>query len=153
MLNTVLPWFQLGSAAVSVGIGRAATEGIRHHLERSKLEHLGQSLAALPNLRARLAQMQVVVDTQQVFLEHVAERMENAGPESLLPILESKAAAGEAALLVTELALRTGGGAAFGRHLTVERNFRDARAASIMAPTTDILYDFIGKSLLNMPLF
>jgi alkylation response protein AidB-like acyl-CoA dehydrogenase len=153
MLNTVLPWFQLGSAAVSVGIARAATEGIRRHLEGSKLEHLGQPLAALANLRARLAQMQIAVDTQQVFLEHVAERMENAGPESLLPLLESKAGAAEAALSVTELALRTGGGAAFGRHLTVERNFRDARAASIMAPTTDILYDFIGKSLLNMPLF
>jgi alkylation response protein AidB-like acyl-CoA dehydrogenase len=152
MLQTVLPWFQLGSAAVSVGIARAATEGIRHHLAVSQLEHLGQPLAALPNLRARLAQMQVAVDTQQAFLEHVAWRMEEAGPDSLLPVLESKASAAEAALSVTDLALRTGGGAAFGKHLTVERNFRDARAASVMAPTTDILYDFIGKSLLNMPL-
>ena len=136
-----------------MGIARAATEGIRHHLEASKLEHLGQSLAALPNLRARLAQMQIAVDTQQVFLEHVAEQMESAGPDSLLPLLESKAGAAEAALAVTDSALRIGGGAAFGRHLTVERNFRDARAAAIMAPTTDLLYDFIGKSLLNMPLF
>jgi alkylation response protein AidB-like acyl-CoA dehydrogenase len=153
MLKTVLPWFQLGSAAVSVGIARAATEGIRQHLAASKLEHLGQPLAALPNLRARLAQMQIAVDTQQAFLEHVALRMEDSGTDSLLPVLESKASAAEAALVVTDLALRTGGGAAFGRHLTVERNFRDARAASVMAPTTDILHDFIGKSLLNMPLF
>jgi alkylation response protein AidB-like acyl-CoA dehydrogenase len=153
MLNVVLPWFQLGSAAVSIGIAKAATEGIRQHLLAAKLEHLGQPLAALPNLRARLAQMQIAVDTQQAFLDHVAGRMEAPGPDTLLVVLECKAAAAEAALHVTDLALRAGGGACFGRHLTVERNFRDARAASVMAPTTDVLYDFVGKALLGMPLF
>jgi alkylation response protein AidB-like acyl-CoA dehydrogenase len=153
MMNVVLPWFQLGSSAVSVGIARAATEGIRKHLLSARLEHLGQSLATLPNLRSRLAQMQIAVDTQQVFLEHVAGRMETAGPDTLLAVLESKAAAAEAALQVTDLAMRTGGGACFSRGLSVERNFRDARAAAVMAPTTDALYDFIGKTMLDMPLF
>jgi alkylation response protein AidB-like acyl-CoA dehydrogenase len=153
VMQAVLPWFQLGSAAVSVGIARAATESMRRHLLASKLEHLGQPLAALPNLRARLAQMQITVDTQQAFVESAANQMENPGPTTLLALLESKAAAGEAALYVTDLAMRTGGGACFGRGLSVERNFRDARAASIMAPTTDALHDFIGRVLLGMPLF
>jgi alkylation response protein AidB-like acyl-CoA dehydrogenase len=153
MVNVVLPWFQLGSAAVSVGIARAATEGIRQHLLTAQLEHLGQPLASLPTLRARLAQMQIAVDTQQAFLDHVAGRIESPGPDTLLAVLESKAAAAEAALHVTDQALRAGGGACFGRRLTVERNFRDARAASVMAPTTDVLYDFIGRTLLGMSLF
>jgi alkylation response protein AidB-like acyl-CoA dehydrogenase len=153
VMQAVLPWFQLGSAAVSVGIARAATESIRRHLLASKLEHLSQPLAALPNLRARLAQMQIAVDTQQAFLEHVACQMESPGPNTLLALLESKAAAGEAALCVTDLAMRTGGGACFSRGLSVERNFRDARAAAIMAPTTDALHDFIGRALLDIPLF
>ena len=71
----------------------------------------------------------------------------------LQALLEVKAAAGEAALQVTDLAMRTGGGASFGRRLTVERNFRDARACSVMAPTTDVLYDLIARLLLEMPLF
>jgi alkylation response protein AidB-like acyl-CoA dehydrogenase len=153
MLNVVLPWFQLGSAAVSVGIARAATEGIRQHLLAARLEHLGEPLASLMNLRARLAQMRIAVDTHQAFLEHVADRMETPGPDTLLALLESKAAAAEAALNVTDLAMRTGGGACFSRRLTVERNFRDARASSVMAPTTDVLYEFIAKTLLGMPLF
>jgi alkylation response protein AidB-like acyl-CoA dehydrogenase len=152
MLNVVLPWFQLGSAAVSVGISRAATEGIQHHLLSARLEHLGQPLASLPNLRARLAQMRIAVDTQQAFVEHVAGRMETPGPETLLAVLQSKAAAAEAALHVTDLAMRTGGGASFGGRLSVERNFRDARAGWVMAPTTDVLYDLIARSLLGMPL-
>ena len=71
----------------------------------------------------------------------------------MLAVLESKAAAAEMALEVTDLAMRTCGGAAFSRHLGVERNFRDARAGWVMAPTTDVLHDFIGKALLDLPLF
>lgn len=153
MMNAVLPWFQLGSAAVSVGIAHAATEGIRRHLLSSKLEHLGQSLASLMNLRAKLAQMAIAVETQRVYLDHVAGLMERAAPETLLGVLQCKAAAAEAALDVTDLAMRVGGGACFSRHLSVERNFRDARAAAVMAPTTDVLHDFIGRTLLDMPLF
>jgi alkylation response protein AidB-like acyl-CoA dehydrogenase len=153
MMTSVLPWFQLGSAAVSVGIAQAATDGIRRHLLSSKLEHLGQSLASLMNLRARLAQMAIAAETQRVYLDHVAGLMENAAPETLLGVLQCKAAAAEAALEVTDLAMRVGGGACFSRHLSVERNFRDARAAAVMAPTTDVLHDFIGRTLLDMPLF
>jgi len=153
MMNVVLPWFQIGAAAVSVGIARAATEATRRHLLAATFDHLGQPLAALPNLRAQLAQMRIAVDTQQAFLDHVAGLMEHPGPATLLAVLESKAAAAETALHVTDLAMRVCGGAAFGRRLTVERHFRDARAGSIMAPTTDVLYDLVAKTLLDMPLF
>jgi|SRR5579884_719782 len=152
MLNAVLPWFQLGTAAVAVGIARAATEATRQHIQAAKLDHLGQSLADLPTLRARLAQMRIAVDVQQAFVDHVAGLMEQPGPQTLLAVLESKAAATEMALSVTDLAMRACGGAAFGRRLTVERNFRDARAGAIMAPTTDALYDFVARILLDMPL-
>jgi alkylation response protein AidB-like acyl-CoA dehydrogenase len=153
MMQTVLPWFQLGSAAVAVGIARAATESVRRHLLASRLEHLGQSLAALPTLRARLAQMATAVATHEAFLDHAARQVEAPGPGTLLAVLQSKAAAAEAALAVTDLAMRAGGAASFSRRLGVERNFRDARAGWVMAPTTDVLQDFIGRALLDMPFF
>jgi alkylation response protein AidB-like acyl-CoA dehydrogenase len=78
--------------------------------------------------------------------------MAEGAPDLMLGLLEVKAAAAEMALAVTDLAMRAGGGASFSRHLSVERNFRDARAAAVMAPTTDVLYDFIGRTLLDMPL-
>ena len=64
-----------------------------------------------------------------------------------------KAAAAETANEVLDLAMRVCGGAAFRKEVGVERYFRDARAAGIMAPTTDVLYDFIGKAVCGMPLF
>ena len=43
------------------------------------------------------------------------------------------------------------GGAAFRKELGIERRFRDARAARVMAPTTDALHDFIGRALRRPP--
>jgi alkylation response protein AidB-like acyl-CoA dehydrogenase len=97
--------------------------------------------------------MQVAADGQQAVLDHTADLMERPGPATLLAVLGCKAAAGDAALLVTDLAMRACGGAAFGRRLSVERHFRDARAASVMAPTADLLYDFVARAVLEMPLF
>ena len=70
----------------------------------------------------------------------------------MLRVLEVKAAAGEAAIAVTDLAMKVCGGAAFRKELGVERRFRDARAARVMAPTTDALLDFVGRAINGMPL-
>jgi alkylation response protein AidB-like acyl-CoA dehydrogenase len=67
--------------------------------------------------------------------------------------LEIKAAAAEAALSVAALGMRVCGGAAYRKEVGVERRFRDAQAASVMAPTTDVLYDFIGKAICGQELF
>ena len=49
--------------------------------------------------------------------------------------------------------MRVCGGAAFSKHLPIERTFRDARAGSVMAPTADALYDFYAKAVTGLPLF
>jgi alkylation response protein AidB-like acyl-CoA dehydrogenase len=46
-----------------------------------------------------------------------------------------------------------GGGWAFGRRGGLERIFRDAQAAAVMAPSSDVLKEFIGKASLGLPLF
>ena len=51
MLNVVLPLFCLGTAAVALGLSRAAVAGTVSHLKNAKFEHLGQSLGeSLPTL-------------------------------------------------------------------------------------------------------
>jgi alkylation response protein AidB-like acyl-CoA dehydrogenase len=153
MLGVVLPWFQTGNAAISVGISEAATNSTAGHLTSKRFEHLDSKLADLPNLRARLARMRIETDKARAHLSSVIEAAENGSPSATLFVLESKAAAAESALHVTDLAMRACGGAAFSKHLGVERNFRDARAANVMAPTTDVIHDFIGRALCGMEVF
>jgi alkylation response protein AidB-like acyl-CoA dehydrogenase len=154
MLNVVLPLFSLGTAAVALGLCRAAVAGTVSHLKNAKFEHLGQSLGeSLPTLRAQLATMQIDTDGLSARIDDLVEHLEKPRETTMLRVLESKAAAGDVAISVTSTAMRTCGGAAFSKHLSIERLFRDAHAGAVMAPTGDVLREFIGKSLLGMPLF
>lgn len=153
MMGVVLPQFQLGNAAVSIGVAEAAVQATAGHLTGKGFEHLNSKLADLPNLRARLAQMRIETDKARALLAATLDAVEGGSPNAMLGVLQSKAMAGDAAMQVTDLAMRACGGAAFSKHLGVERFFRDARAMSVMAPTSDVLHDFIGKALCGMELF
>ncbi len=153
MLGTVLPIFSLGNAAISVGIAEGAILATRAHLVGTRFEHSGTSLADLANLRERLARMRIRTDGARAHLASAIDAVERPGEATQLLVLEIKAAGAEAALFVTDLAMAACGGAAFGRHLAVERLFRDARASAVMAPTIDHAHDFIGRALCGLPLF
>lgn len=153
MMGTVLPYFQLMNAACSIGIMEAATTNTAAHVAGTNLEHLGNSLADLPTVRAYIARMRIKTDMARSLLLDTFTALEGGREDTMLRVLEVKAAAGEAATEVTDLAMRVCGGAAFRKEVGVERNFRDARAATVMAPTTDVLYDFIGKAVCGLPLF
>jgi len=154
MLNVVLPLFNLGTASVALGLCRAAVSGTVSHLKNTRFEHLGQSLGeSLPTLRAQLAAMQVDADGLSARIDDLIEHLEKPRETTMLRVLESKAAAGDVAISVTSAAMRICGGAAFSRHMGIERLFRDAHAGAVMAPTGDVLREFIGKALLGIPLF
>ena len=154
MLQVVLPLFNLGTAAVALGLCRAAVAATAAHLKNARFEHLGQSLGeGLPTLRAQLAAMQIDTDGLAARIDDVVDHLERPRDSTLLRVLECKAAAGDAAIGVTSTAMRVCGGAAFSKHTNIERFFRDAHAGAVMAPTGDVLREFIGKALLGIPLF
>lgn len=150
MLEVVLPHFQVGNSAISLGISEAACEITREHITGTELEHEGETLSNLPKLRERLARMRIETDKLRAHLESVVSAVENPGPKTQLLVLQSKAAASDTAREVTELGMKACGGAAYGKAIPLERFFRDARASHIMAPSTDVLHDFVGKALCGM---
>ncbi len=154
MLNVVLPLFNLGTACVGLGLCRAAVVATAVHLKTARFEHLGQTLGeSLPTLRAQLAAMQIETDGLAVRIDDLVDHLERPRETTLLRVLETKAAAGDIAISVTSAAMRVCGGAAFSKHLAIERLFRDAHAGAVMAPTGDVLREFISKAILGMPLF
>ena len=154
MLEIVLPLFNLGTSAVALGLCRAAVAGTAAHLNAARFEHLGQTLGeSLPTLRAQLATMQIDTDGLGARVDDLVDHLERPRETTMLRVLESKAAAGDTAIAVTSAAMRVCGGAAFSKHLAIERLFRDAHAGAVMAPTGDVLREFIGKAVLGLPLF
>jgi isovaleryl-CoA dehydrogenase len=153
MMGVVLPWFQVLNAACSLGIGEAAIAKTAAHATATRLEHLGETLADQPVTRAHIAHMKMQGDLAGALLGDTLTATETGREDAMLRVLEVKPAASEAALAITDEAMRVCGGAAFRKEVGVERNFRDARAATVMAPTTDALHDFIGKAVCGLPLF
>jgi len=154
MLNVVLPLFNLGTAAVALGLCRAAVSATATHLKTARFEHLGQSLGeSLPTLRAQLAAMQIDTDGLAARIDDLIDHLDRPRDTTVLRVLETKAAAGDVAISVTSTAMRVCGGAAFSKQTGVERLFRDAHAGAVMAPTGDVLREFIARAVLGMPLF
>lgn len=153
MMGVVLPWFASLNAACSVGLMNGAIARAAAHVGGTKHQHLGSSLADLPTVRAYLARARIKADLAQALLDDTVTAITTGRADTMLRVLEVKAAAAEAALEVTDIAMRVCGGAAFRKEAGIERLFRDARAASVMAPTSDVLYDFIGKAVTGLPLF
>ena len=153
ILEVVLPWFAVGTAAMANGLCRAAVQRTTEHLVGTGFAHDGSKLRDLPTLRARLAQMSVRTEASRSLLGHTLDHLEEPDASTPLFVLQSRLAALEAAVEVTDLAMKACGGAAFSRQLGIERLFRDARAGWVMAPTVDHLNDFIGKALTGLPLF
>jgi alkylation response protein AidB-like acyl-CoA dehydrogenase len=153
MLGVVLPYFQVMNAGFSIGTANSATAKAALHAASTRFEHLDQTVADNPVARANVARMRIRTDAAEALLLDTLTALETARADATLRVLEVKALASETAIDVTDLAMRVCGGAAFRREVGVERNFRDARAASVMAPTTDTLYDFIGRIACGLPLF
>ncbi len=153
MLGVVLPWFAVMSGAMAVGTMEAAVARTVAHVTATRLEHLGTRLADLPTIRAYLARMRIAADQARTLVGDTLTAIEAGREDATLRVLEVKAATAEAATAVTDLAMRVCGGAAFRKEAGVERRFRDARAATVMAPTTDALYEFVGRAICGIDLF
>lgn len=153
MLEIVLPLFNVLNAACSVGLMEGATARTAAHVTGTGFQHDGTALRDLPTIRAYLARMRIATDAARCLLLDTIDALERGRPDAVLRVLECKAAAGESATQVLDLAMRVCGGAAFRKEVGVERAFRDARAASVMGPTTDALYEFIGRAITGLPVF
>jgi isovaleryl-CoA dehydrogenase len=154
ILEVVLPHFQIGVAAISLGLSRAAFERATEHVKSRKYDHAGgTALAAIPRVQFLEAEMALELRSARAYLTETIRRLAAGDSEAMLDLLGIKARAAEASLAVVSRAMTLGGGAAFGRRGGLERMFRDAQAASVMAPTTDVLKEFLGKACLGLPLF
>jgi isovaleryl-CoA dehydrogenase len=152
-LGTALPTFLVGNAAVSLGLMEALVAEAAVHLTTTRLEHLDQTLADQAPTRLAFAELRTGVDTTRAFLADTLAALGSGRPDATLRVLQVKAVAAEAASDVADGVMRLCGGAAFRKELGIERRYRDAMAARVMAPTTQALQDFVGRATLGLPLF
>src|SRR5262245_49999421 len=119
MLEVVLPWFAVGTAAMAHGLCLAAVEATRTHLSGAGFAHDDTRLRDLPNLRARLAEMSYRTEQSRALLGFTTGHMLAPDEQTPLYVLQSRLAALVAELDVTDLAMKACVGAAVSRHLFI----------------------------------
>ena len=154
MLEVVLPHFQIGVASVSMGIAKTAHQTIVGRMGARKYEHAGgAALASIPRVQFLIAEIGLAVNSGEAYLRETIRKALAADPAAMVDVLGVKVVAADACLAAVSRAMTLGGGWAFGRRGGLERMFRDAQSAAVMAPSSDVLKDFIGKASLGLPLF
>jgi alkylation response protein AidB-like acyl-CoA dehydrogenase len=109
MMGVVLPWFSVLSAAVSAGLMEAAVTKTVAHVTATRLTHLNSSIVDLPTVRAYIARMRIQTDQTKALIRDSVEAITSGRPDATLRVLEVKAASGENATAVTDLAMRVCG--------------------------------------------
>lgn len=153
----VSPVYLIGLGAAWHGVARGALEEITKYASATVHRDFNRRLADYQVLRQQLGEAKVLVESIRPWQEALAERLDElwvAGKpqgEILIPLTEFKVHAAEVANIAARRALDISGGYGYKRG-PIERAFRDARAAIGMGPSNNIAREWIGKTLVGLPL-
>lgn len=152
IFNVVAPYFLGAMAGTYLGLTTTALEEARRHLSKRLYGHSGRTLSQNPVLQHRLGTIWAVTERTRRLVYHAGLEADAGGPDALAALCSAKADVADAAVEVVGEAMTLMGGIAYGEHGTLGRLLRDARAAHVMAPTTDILRTWTGRALLGHPI-
>jgi isovaleryl-CoA dehydrogenase len=152
IFQVVAPTFILGIAGVNAGLARGAYQTALGHAQSRKYAD-GRSLAEIQAIQFYLSEMFGCVESASLFVKNAAAKAVQGDADAILHVMQSKILASEHAIRVTNLAMQVCGGQGYTQALPAERYLRDARAGAVMAPTTEVLKEWVGKSVAGVPLF
>lgn len=152
VFEVVAPYFLTAMAGTYLGIAQAAFDIAVQRVRTREYAPMQEALADAPVIQYKVAELWAKLE-QARQLVYKAARLGDAGDPAALPfILSSKAVAGDTAVDICNEAMTLCGGSGYGENGKLPRLLRDARASHVMAPTTNVLKLWAGRSILGLPL-
>lgn len=152
VFEVVAPNFLIAMSGTYLGIAQAALKETIEHMRNRTLTMGDDSLAGIHVLQHRLGELWAEVERTRQLLYSAASLGDQADPQAILSIMSAKAEVAECCVNVVNESMTLMGGMTYGKTSDMGRHLRDARAAHVMAPTTDILRTWTGRALLGIPL-
>ncbi|WP_040664538.1 acyl-CoA dehydrogenase family protein [Nafulsella turpanensis] len=148
IFHVVAPYFLTAMAGTYLGIAQAAFDEAKQHLSERSHSHSGLVLGQVSHLQYKLGRLWAKIERTRQLIYHAAREGEGA----LLALLSAKAEVAHCVEEVVNEAMTLTGGLAYRENSRFDVLLRDARAAHIMAPTTDLLYTWLGRAILEQPI-
>ncbi|NHC46449.1 acyl-CoA dehydrogenase family protein [Motilibacter aurantiacus] len=152
VFEVVAPFFLIAMAGTYLGVAQASLDVAVTHLQGRRHDHTGQSLGAQPLLQHRLGELWAQVERTRRLVYWAASEADAGGATTLPALAAAKAEVADCAVNVTNQAMTLVGGIGYRDRSPLERHLRDARAAHVMSPTTDLLRSWTGRAVLGLPL-
>ncbi|MEA2576775.1 MAG: hypothetical protein QOD78_363 [Chloroflexota bacterium] len=139
-------WFGIAIAAVYLGIGEGAREGVARWATDRRPGDGSTAVADIPSVQLRLGRLDAELRAARIVVLDVARRWD--ADRDATDVALAKLVATRAAVDATDEALRIAGGPGFltGR---LERAFRDARAGLINPPLEDVALLGFARTVLE----
>lgn len=96
--------------------------------------------------------MWIEIERTRQLVQHAARQADAGHQSAALSIFAAKADVAAMVTSVTQTAMMISGGRGYRENSKLSRLLRDAQAAHVMAPTTQMLKTWLGRSLLDLPL-
>ncbi|MDY7101889.1 MAG: acyl-CoA dehydrogenase family protein [Actinomycetota bacterium] len=140
----------VGLAWLSIGVAEAALDALVAHARDRIIPAIDGPLAEMQWVQFEVADAVVALKGARALAERAMWLADVGSPEVLSASIESKLAANEVAKKIAELGVRVGGASGYLRTSPIQRHFRDAQAGALMAYSTELCRDWIGKSALGI---
>ena len=152
IFNVVMPYFLMAMAGTYIGVASTAIEEAKNHLSRRYHAHTGASLAQNSILQHRLGTLWASLEASRQLTYHAAASFDSGEPEALIALMSAKVQVADMVVNIVNECMTLCGGIGYRKDSKLHLLLRDARAAPLMAPTTDIMRVWLGRALLGQPL-
>lgn len=151
VFNVITPFFMIAMAGTYLGIAASALDEARAHIMGRRHVHSG-GLSQAPIIQHRIGSLWSMLERARRLVYGAAASFDNGEPDALMSIMASKVEVADSAVAIVNESMTLTGGRGYAEGSKLSRHLRDVRAVHLMAPTTDLLRTWIGKSLLGVPL-
>lgn len=152
IFNVVMPYFLMAMAGTYLGLAASALEEAKKHLARRYHTHTGASLAQNSVLQHRLGTLWATLESARQLTYHAAASFDAGDPEALIALMSAKVQVADVVVNTVNESMTLCGGIGYRKGSKLHLLLRDARAAPLMAPTSDVMRVWIGRALLGQPL-
>lgn len=139
-------YFVLGLGAVYTGLCKAQCEiATKYSMDRQYPD--GTKLCDIETVQLHLSNLYTMATASEALVREAARSFTAQENAALLKILAARIHASENAIKASTIAMRIGGGKGYNKALPIERLMRDSYAGQIMAPSVDVLRQWLGQEM------
>ena len=145
LIHHLAATFNLGLAAVAIGVAKAAFDSARHYAHERR--QFGHPICDFEAIRTMIAQSGAEIEAARHLMLCAAAEQEAGRPFTLLAG-EARLMASQTANRVANRAVQIHGGYGYTKDYAVERHYRDARLLELWPPASEDVCETVAAELL-----